>query len=51
MFWSTPKCPVEPEDKLWLEESMEWLLEEFGSNAFRDVISYGHNNQRHSPRD
>ena len=37
MFWSTPKCPVEAEDKLWLEESMEWLLEEFGSDAFRDV--------------
>ena len=37
MFWSTPKCPVEAEDKLWLEESMEWLLEEFGSDTFRDV--------------
>ncbi len=36
MFWSTPKCPVEEEDKLWLEESMEWLLEEFG-DAFRQV--------------
>lgn len=37
MFWSTPKCPVEAEDKLWLEESMGWLLEEFGRDAFRDV--------------
>lgn len=37
MFWSTPKCPVEEEDKLWLEESMEWLLEEFGCDAFRGV--------------
>lgn len=37
MFWSTTKCPVEAEDKLWLEESMEWLLEEFGSDTFRQV--------------
>ena len=37
MFWSTPKCPVEEEDKRWLEESMEWLLEEFGCDAFRQV--------------
>jgi hypothetical protein len=37
MFWSTPKCPVEEDDKLWLEESMEWLLEEFGADAFREV--------------
>jgi hypothetical protein len=37
MFWSTPTCPVEEEDKLWIEESMQWLLEEFGSETFRDV--------------
>jgi len=37
MFWSTPTCPVEEEDKLWLHESMEWLLEEFGCDAFRAV--------------
>ena len=37
MFWSTQKCPVEGEDKLWLEQSMEWLLEEFGADAFRRV--------------
>ena len=37
MFWSTPKCPVEPDDKLWLEEVMKWFLEEFGVDAFRDV--------------
>jgi hypothetical protein len=37
MFWSTSKCPVEEEDKLWLEESMEWLLEEFGADTFRRV--------------
>jgi hypothetical protein len=37
MLWFTPKCPVEADDKLWLEESMEWLLEEFGCDAFRAV--------------
>lgn len=37
MFWSTPTCPVEEEDKLWIEESMQWLLEEFGVSAFRAV--------------
>lgn len=37
MFWSTPTCPVEEEDKLWIEESMQWLLEEFGRETFREV--------------
>ena len=37
MLWFTPKCPVEADDKQWLEESMEWLLEEFGCDAFRAV--------------
>lgn len=37
MLWFTPKCPVEADDKLWLEESMEWLLEEFGCDTFRAV--------------
>jgi hypothetical protein len=37
MFWSTPTCPVEEDDKLWIEESMQWLLEEFGTETFREV--------------
>jgi hypothetical protein len=37
MFWSTPTCPVEDEDKIWIDESMQWLLEEFGRETFRDV--------------
>jgi hypothetical protein len=37
MFWSTPKCPVDADDKAWLEESMEWLLEEFGADTFRAI--------------
>lgn len=37
MFWSTPKCPVDDDDKAWLEASMEWLLDEFGADTFRNV--------------
>src|SRR5688572_30735204 len=36
MFWSTPTCPVKEDDKLWIEESMQWLLEEFGRETFRE---------------
>ena len=38
MFWSTPKCPVDDNDnKQWLEDCMEWFLEEFGVDAFHAV--------------
>ena len=37
MPWLTPKCPVEAEDKVWIEESMLWLIEEFGADTLRDV--------------
>jgi hypothetical protein len=33
MNWFTPKCPVTAEDKAWIEESMLWLIEEFGREA------------------
>jgi len=33
MNWFTPKCPVEAEDKAWIEESLLWLIEEFGRDA------------------
>jgi hypothetical protein len=36
MSWFTPRCPVEVEDKVWIEESMLWLVEEFGAEAVRD---------------
>jgi hypothetical protein len=29
MKWFTPKCPVEDEEKEWLENSAAWLLKEF----------------------
>lgn len=33
MKWFTPTCPVGAEDKAWIEESMLWLIEEFGRDA------------------
>ena len=37
MNWFTPKCPVVAEDKAWIEESMLWLMKEFGRDALRDA--------------
>ncbi len=37
MHWFTPKCPVEAEDKAWIEESMLWLIEEFGAETLRNA--------------
>lgn len=37
MHWFTPKCPVEVEDKAWIEESMLWLIEEFGADTLRNA--------------
>ena len=36
MRWFTPRCPVEVEDKVWIEESMLWLIEEFGGDTLRN---------------
>lgn len=36
MHWFIPKCPVEAEDKAWIEESMLWLIEEFGADTLRN---------------
>lgn len=33
MPWFVPKCPVEAEDKAWIEESLLWLIEEFGADT------------------
>jgi hypothetical protein len=38
MNWFTPKCPVEAEDKAWIEDSMLWLMEEFGGDALRNAV-------------
>ena len=37
MRWFTPKCPVGAEDKAWIEESMLWLIEEFGADTLRNA--------------
>jgi hypothetical protein len=36
MSWFSAKCPVAGEDKVWIEESVLWLIEEFGGDALRD---------------
>jgi hypothetical protein len=38
MNWLTPKCPVNFEDKAWLEDCFLWLIEEFGSDTLRKTI-------------
>ena len=37
MFWFSPKCPVGTEDKIWIEDSMLWLIEEFGCDTLRNA--------------
>ena len=37
MPWFTPTCPVGAEDKAWIEESLLWLVEEFGADTLRKV--------------
>jgi hypothetical protein len=31
----SPKCPVEPKERLWIEESMAWLALEFGGEVVK----------------
>ena len=33
MNWFTPKCPVDVEEKEWIEECFRWLIEEFGAEV------------------
>ena len=37
MILFAPKCPVGAEDKTWIEESMLWLMEEFGRDTLRNA--------------
>lgn len=37
MGWFTPKCPVDPETKEWIECSFDWLIEELGIDILRSV--------------
>ena len=37
-WWSTP-CPVQPAEQVWTDDSMDWLLTEFGrERLFREVV-------------
>ncbi|GAB3923674.1 hypothetical protein GCM10029976_014230 [Kribbella albertanoniae] len=39
MWWSKPKCPVRAEEQLWIEESLDWFVSEFGEDALlRPVV-------------
>lgn len=37
MSWFTPKCPINADEKEWLEDSFLWLTEEFGEKTLQDV--------------
>jgi hypothetical protein len=37
MNWFTPKCPVDADEKAWIEESILWLVDEFGVNTLRSA--------------
>jgi hypothetical protein len=34
MFWGTPKLPLDEKQKEWIEQSLQWLLKEFGEGYF-----------------
>lgn len=38
MVWLTPKCPVRADEQVWIEESMDWLVTEFGSDVLRGTV-------------
>src|SRR5205814_2196922 len=33
--WFSPKCPVQPETKLWVEQVITWIIGEFGLERLR----------------
>jgi hypothetical protein len=37
MNWFTPKCPVNEEEKKWLEDGFLWLIEEFGADTLHHL--------------
>lgn len=37
MGWFTPKCPIDPDGKTWIETSFNWLIEELGSDVLHGV--------------
>lgn len=37
MFKSIPKCPVDPDTRVWVEKRMAWLASEFGRDRLRSA--------------
>jgi hypothetical protein len=38
VWWNKAKCPVRAEEQLWIEESLDWLVGEFGTEALRRPV-------------
>src|SRR5262249_51752236 len=36
--WFQPTCPVPPVEKVWIEQRMAWLADEFGLQRFKDAV-------------
>lgn len=34
MFWASTKLPVEDEERKWIEDALQWLIQEFGVDYF-----------------
>ena len=39
MNWFTPKCPVGEDERLWIEDSARWFIEEFGVETIRQAVT------------
>ena len=39
MWWSKAKCPVRAEEQLWIEESLDWFVAEFGDAVLRRPVA------------
>lgn len=37
MGWFTPECPINAEDKEWIEGNFQWLIDEFGEQTWRNM--------------
>jgi hypothetical protein len=38
MWWKKASCPVRSEEQLWIEESLDWFVAEFGDEALRRPV-------------
>lgn len=37
-WWGRPKCPVRAEEQLWIEESLDWLVDSFGADVLERPV-------------